>query len=127
MKLEIGERRPENFAEHWPGQYEVFSHFEYASGSIETLVRMVETQGGITILPELALETLNSSQSQRLRFFEPSEPVREIGLVTHRHYVKKNLLDALIKEIDLVIPEQMKEVKGRKPIAILQEGKGQKK
>jgi len=32
MKIEIGRDRPSNFAEHWPGQYEVFSHFEYAAG-----------------------------------------------------------------------------------------------
>jgi len=32
MKLEIGEQRPEHFKTYWPGQYEVFSHFEYACG-----------------------------------------------------------------------------------------------
>lgn len=42
MKLEIGERRPENFAEHWPGQYEVFSHFEYAAG-IPSVLHAVTT------------------------------------------------------------------------------------
>jgi flavin reductase (DIM6/NTAB) family NADH-FMN oxidoreductase RutF len=30
MKFEIGEKRPENFKTYWGGQYEVFSHFEYA-------------------------------------------------------------------------------------------------
>ncbi|HOP10260.1 MAG TPA: flavin reductase [Oscillospiraceae bacterium] len=32
MKIEIGEKRPENFKEYWPGQYDIFSHFEYACG-----------------------------------------------------------------------------------------------
>ena len=32
MKIEIGENRPDNFAEYWPGQYDIFSHFEYACG-----------------------------------------------------------------------------------------------
>ena len=32
MKVEIGSRRPEAFKEYWPGQYELFSHFEYACG-----------------------------------------------------------------------------------------------
>lgn len=32
MKIEIGEKRPENFAEYWPGQYDIFHHFEYACG-----------------------------------------------------------------------------------------------
>ena len=30
------------------------SHFEYEAGSIETLIRLVETNDGITIIPELA-------------------------------------------------------------------------
>lgn len=42
MKLEIGERKPENFAEYWPGQYEVFSHFEYAAG-IPSVLHAVTT------------------------------------------------------------------------------------
>lgn len=32
MKIEIGAERPSNFVEYWSGQYEVFSHFEYACG-----------------------------------------------------------------------------------------------
>lgn len=32
MKIEIGERKPENFKEYWPGQYRIFSHLEYAAG-----------------------------------------------------------------------------------------------
>ena len=32
MKLELGEQKPEYFKTYWPGQYELFSHFEYACG-----------------------------------------------------------------------------------------------
>lgn len=32
MKIELGAERPANFAEYWKGQYDVFSHFEYACG-----------------------------------------------------------------------------------------------
>ncbi len=42
MKIEIGNRKPESFAEHWPGQYEVFSHFEYACG-IPSVLHAVTT------------------------------------------------------------------------------------
>ncbi len=42
MKLEIGNRKPENFAEHWPGQYDVFSHFEFAAG-IPSVLHAVTT------------------------------------------------------------------------------------
>lgn len=36
-KIEIGLKRPENFATYWPGQYEIFSHFEYAAGIPQAL------------------------------------------------------------------------------------------
>jgi flavin reductase (DIM6/NTAB) family NADH-FMN oxidoreductase RutF len=42
MKIEIGSKRPENFAEYWPGQYETFSHFEYACG-IPSVLHAVTT------------------------------------------------------------------------------------
>jgi Conserved protein/domain typically associated with flavoprotein oxygenases, DIM6/NTAB family len=32
MKIEIGETRSEKFAENWPGQYDIFSHFEFSCG-----------------------------------------------------------------------------------------------
>ena len=42
MKVEIRNQKPENFTEHWPGQYEVFSHFEYACG-IPSVLHAVTT------------------------------------------------------------------------------------
>ena len=32
MRLEMNEIRPANFKEYWPGQYDIFSHLEYACG-----------------------------------------------------------------------------------------------
>lgn len=32
MKIEIGGVKPDNFVDRWPGEYEVFSHFEMALG-----------------------------------------------------------------------------------------------
>ncbi len=32
MKIEIGAQKPANFKTYWDGQYEVFSHFDYACG-----------------------------------------------------------------------------------------------
>ncbi len=31
-KIEIGEQRPAHFQQYWPGQYDTFSHLEYACG-----------------------------------------------------------------------------------------------
>lgn len=32
MKIEIGSQKPERFKTYWDGQYDVFSHFEFACG-----------------------------------------------------------------------------------------------
>ena len=91
-------------------------HFEYEAGSIETLRKMVEKHGGITILPELVLNDLTPEQLLQTRRFEAPAPVREVSLVTHRNYVKKSLIDALKQEIIAVIPKEMLNPKDRKVI-----------
>ena len=55
--------------------------------------------GGITIIPELATVHFGKKAKDKLRHFKPPVPVREISLVTYRHFVKKGLLQILEKEI----------------------------
>ena len=54
---------------------------------------------GITIIPELATIHFEKKAKDKLRHFKPPVPVREISLVTYRHFIKKGLLDLLEKEI----------------------------
>jgi LysR family hydrogen peroxide-inducible transcriptional activator len=81
--------------------------FEYNTGSIETLKRMVDLDNGITILPELSLIDLNPAQLERVRYFKSPAPVREISIVTHRNFIKRSAINALEKEILQVVPEEM--------------------
>lgn len=88
-------------------RYQDSTTFEYEVGSIETLKKMVELNDGITILPELSLQDLNSDQIIRVRRFESPAPVREVSMATHRNYVKKRMIDALKTEILEAIPTAM--------------------
>jgi|WetSurMetagenome_2_1015567.scaffolds.fasta_scaffold426430_1 flavin reductase (DIM6/NTAB) family NADH-FMN oxidoreductase RutF len=47
MKIEIGETRSNNFAEDWPGQYDIFSHLEFACGvpSVLFLITTLKESG----------------------------------------------------------------------------------
>ena len=81
--------------------------FEYNTGSVETLKRMVDLNNGITILPELSLTDLNEEQLSRVRNFDSPVPVREISIVTHRNFLKRGVIKALEKEILDIIPEEM--------------------
>ena len=80
---------------------------DFEAGSVETLKRMVETNHGITILPELTLRYMNEQQMSNVRFFKSPIPAREISVVTYRHFVKRRLIDALAQEILRHIPTKM--------------------
>lgn len=90
----------------------------YNTGSVETLIRMVDVNDGATLLPELALADLNAKQLNKVRYFKAPEPVREISLVTHKNFIKKRMLNALKEEILAVIPKQMKQRKKKDVIGI---------
>ncbi|MCX2481906.1 hydrogen peroxide-inducible genes activator [Pedobacter sp. MR2016-24] len=83
----------------------------YNTGSVETLIRMVDVNNGATLLPELALAELTAKQLSKVRSFKSPEPVREISLATHKNYIKKRMLNALREEILAVIPKAMKQKK----------------
>ncbi len=83
---------------------------EYQAGSIETLKRMVENQDGITVLPQLALDDLSTEQMARIKPFAEPRPVREVSLVTHRDYIKKQLIDKLREEILAGVPKELERV-----------------
>ncbi len=85
--------------------------FEYNTGSVETLKRMVDINSGTTILPELSIGDFDEDQLARVRYFKSPEPVREISLVTTYNFLKKNAIDALEKEIKESVPKRFKSKK----------------
>lgn len=91
---------------------------DFEAGSIETLKKIVDLNQGITILPELALRDLGDAHKNNIRFFKSPAPVREVSLVTFRHYVKKKLVDALREEILANVPEKMKSAENKEMVMI---------
>lgn len=85
--------------------------FEYNTGSVETLKRMVDINSGITILPELSIMTYDEDQLAHVRYFKAPEPVREISIVTTQNFVKKQAVNTLAKEILAIVPERFKSKK----------------
>lgn len=75
------------------------ANLEYESGSIEALMNIVDINEGITVIPELATLTFDKKRKAGLKEFKAPVPVREISLVTYRHFVKHKLLEALKNEI----------------------------
>ncbi len=71
----------------------------YEVGSIETLINMVDSNEGVTILPKLATERLTPQQMERLRDFAPPKPAREVSLITVNDFPRKKLLQHLKETI----------------------------
>ncbi len=86
-------------------------HFDYAAGSIETLKRFVDKNGGITLLPELATYDISNAKKNMLRYFKSPAPVREISLVTLKTFTKTRLINILKQTIIENIPLQMESKK----------------
>jgi LysR family hydrogen peroxide-inducible transcriptional activator len=91
---------------------------DFAAGSIETLRRMVESNQGMTILPSMSLKYLTASQQKNIRQFKRPAPVRQIGLVTARYFVKEKLITALKESILSKVPEEMKRIGGKEVIEV---------
>lgn len=95
-----------------------FQHFEYNTGSVETLKRMVDQNNGATILPELALSELTEKQLDKVRHFRSPEPAREVSIVIQRNFLKRRMIEALKNEILEFVPKRMKSRKKKEVMDI---------
>lgn len=79
----------------------------YSLGSIETFMRIVEHNKGVTFIPELALPQLSDDQRALVRQFAMPIPTREIVMATPPAFVRCGLRDFLVKLIKQSVPAQM--------------------
>ena len=62
-------------------------------------------EGGITILPEMAVMELSEERQKHIPHFRFPEPAREVCLVVNREQMKARLIDALREGIMAHLPE----------------------
>lgn len=91
-------------------------HFQFESGSLETLKRLINSYGGYTLLPYLAADPLGT-QTELIPFERPI-PAREIGLVYRRKHHKNQLIEALAESILECIPEELRKIR-KKDLEVL--------
>ena len=80
---------------------------QYETGSLETLIKLIDRQGGFTLLPELATLDLDPARKARIRRFAAEQPARNISLVMHRSFLKRSLINALRREILAHLPVEV--------------------
>lgn len=86
----------------------------YEAGSIDTLIKIVDLNGGYTIIPELHIDFLSNSQKQHLREIVRPEVTREISVVIRHDFVREGLLNAVAECIKQIIPVHMLEARLKK-------------
>lgn len=82
-------------------------NFKYESGNLQTIIKMVDYEGGATLIPQLAANDLSEERRERLRFIGRNHPVREVSLVHSRKFAKILLINKLEEEIRLHLPQEI--------------------
>jgi LysR family transcriptional regulator, hydrogen peroxide-inducible genes activator len=84
-------------------------NINYESSSLETLKRLVDVEGGFTLMPELAVNTLAPDFQKMTRPIVNPRPLREVSLATARTFTKRKLLEELARFIAESVPRSMLE------------------
>lgn len=92
--------------------YSVRGKFRYESLSIDSLMKIVDSSRGITVIPEFAKEYIIHSKKEMIKPFSDYQPIREVSLVIERTYLKRTLIEKLRNEIVNSVPKKMLKQEG---------------
>ncbi len=81
--------------------------FHFEAGSLETLMNIIDREGGITLIPELAKVGMSEKRLENVESFTNFKPLREVSLVYSRHFAKHKLINLLWREIREDIPAEL--------------------
>lgn len=82
----------------------------YEAGSIETLIRIVDENGGFTIIPEMHLPMLTEKQSSNVRRVEGDYlSQRRVSLYVREDFIREKMLNSVVTVLKTFVPESMLE------------------
>ncbi len=82
----------------------------YEAGSIDTLIRIVDENGGFTIIPEMHLPFLSDAQRENVRRIEGDYlSQRRVSLYIRGDYIRQAMLNTITKTLLRFMPEGMME------------------
>ena len=82
---------------------------KYESGSLDTLISIVDCNGGLTIIPEMAAMGLSEEKQSNLRNIKGNTSVREISLIVSKDFVRRNVANAIVDMIKKSVPKSMQD------------------
>lgn len=71
------------------------SSLHLRAGSLQTLVEVVRSSGGYTLLPALAQDFFKKSYPNAFRQLSDPKPSRKVSLIFHRSFLKRSLIETL--------------------------------
>ena len=80
------------------------SRYSFESGSLDTLMRIVDCTSCLTIIPEMALEYIPADRRDRLKTLSKGATSRKIAVAVRRTYVKNSIIRALTETILANVP-----------------------
>ena len=75
------------------------SRYYFESGTLDTLMRIVDCTNNITIIPEMALEYVPKERAHQIKSLIKGAYSRKIALAVRRTYVKHSIVEALQRTI----------------------------
>ncbi len=76
----------------------------FESGSLDTLMRIVDCTSHLTVIPEMALDFVPESRRGQVKPLAKGAASRKIAIAVRRTYVKSSLIDALKESIMRLAP-----------------------
>jgi LysR family hydrogen peroxide-inducible transcriptional activator len=89
------------------GKTGIFPNVKFESGSLETVIHLVEQGHGYTLLPLLATRSLARNRKEQLKPFTRPVPSREVSLVYRRTQYKQPILEALATQVRASLPDDL--------------------
>jgi LysR family hydrogen peroxide-inducible transcriptional activator len=79
----------------------------FEAGSIDTLTRIVDVNGGYSVIPELHQEFLTEEQQTNVREISDPPAIREVSIVIKNTFIKERMINAVADTIKRIIPNHM--------------------
>ncbi len=80
----------------------------YEAGSIETLIRIVDINGGFTIIPEMHLPFLTDTQRENVRSIEGKYVSRRcVSIYIRKDFIRYRMLKSIVEIMLSIIPRKM--------------------
>lgn len=79
----------------------------YASGSLTTLIHIVNANSGFTIIPELHIPLLRDKFRENIRPLVDPVPMRQVSIFVREDYVREGLVNLVADTVRQIVPEHM--------------------